>query len=179
MKLIAKITDENIGESFSELINPKTRTAVRTILLDNNNNIAILHKKSKNEYKLIGGGVDDGENLEEALKREALEESGCTINILSCMGYIEEYRSKMNFYQKSYIYLSKVVENTHNLHLTQKEKDEEAELCWFKPQQALELMRESYNNLCPSKYSNLYSTKLIVARDTTILDYYLQSLNKL
>lgn len=97
MELIAKITDENIGEKFTELKNPKTRTAVRTILLDNNSNIAILHKKNKNEYKLIGGGVDEGENLEQALVRETLEESGCEINIISYLGFVEEYRSQKNF----------------------------------------------------------------------------------
>lgn len=177
MELIAKITDENIGENYSELVNPKTRTAVRTILLDDKGNMAILHKKLKNEYKLIGGGVDEGENLEEALKRETLEEAGCKINILSYLGYVEEFRSKMNFYQKSYIYVSEVTENTHNLHLTQKEKDEGSELCWFKPQEALEIMKKSYENLQPSKYSNLYSTKLIVTRDSTILNYYLKSVN--
>lgn len=53
MELIAKITDENIGEKFTELKNPKTRTAVRTILLDNDGNIAILHKKNKNVADLI------------------------------------------------------------------------------------------------------------------------------
>ena len=174
MELIAKITDENIGESFTEIKNPKTRTAVRTILLDNDGNIAILHKKNKNEYKLIGGGVDEGENLEQALVRETLEESGCEINIISYLGFVEEYRSKKNFYQKSYIYVSQVTKNTHQLHLTKKEQEEGSELCWFTPEEALKIMKESYNKLIPSKYSDLYSTKIIVTRDSTILKYYIE-----
>ena len=36
-------------------------------------------------------------DYEEALKRETLEEAGCKIEILNELGYIEEYRGKMNF----------------------------------------------------------------------------------
>lgn len=35
-------------------------------------------------------------------------------------------------------------------------------------------MKESYNKLIPSKYSDLYSTKIIVTRDSTILKYYIE-----
>lgn len=175
MNLIAKITDKDIGENFSELENPNTRIAVRTILLDNYGNIGILHKTLKNEYKLIGGGVDEGEDLEDSLKRETLEESGCEIDILSYLGYVEEYRSQKNFFQKSHIYVCKVTNDTHHLHLTQKEQDEGSELCWIKPQEALEIMEKSFSNLRASKYSDLYSTKIIVARDSAILKYYIEN----
>lgn len=178
MNLIAKITDENIGEISIEMNNPNTRIAVRTILLDENGNIGILHKTIKNEYKLVGGGVDEGENLEEALRRETLEESGCKIDIISYLGYIEELRSKKNFYQKSYIYVCKVIENTHHLDLTQKEKEEGAEICWLQPNEALEIMKTSFHKLKPSKYADLYATNFVVTRDISILKYYIENCNK-
>lgn len=179
MKLIAKITDEDIGEKFTGVNNPKTRIAVRTILSDKNGRIAILNKQAKNEFKLVGGGVDEDESLEEALRREILEEAGCEVKIISYLGFLEEFRSKENFYQKSHIYITKVVKDTKQLHLTKKEKDEGARLCWFKPEEALEIMKKSYNKLLPSKYSDLYATEFIVKRDYTILDYCIRNvLNK-
>ena len=88
MNFIGRISDSDIGEKEVICENPNTRTAVRVILINNDNKIAILHKKNKNEYKLVGGGVDEGEDYEEALKRETLEEAGCKIEILNELGEV-------------------------------------------------------------------------------------------
>ena len=53
MKLIGKISDIDIGEEEIICKNPKNRTAVRVILINDDNKIAILYKKNKNEYKLV------------------------------------------------------------------------------------------------------------------------------
>lgn len=175
MKCIAKITDKNIGEKIYTTNNPSTRTAVRAILLNSENKIALLHKVVKNEYKLIGGGLEDNESLEQALEREVLEETGCTMQIISELGYVIEYRTKDNFIQTSYIYVCRVSSNTRVLHLTKEELDECAELCWFKPEIALKKISKSYTNLIPSKYSNIYSSKMLIKRDETILKYYIDN----
>lgn len=175
MKLIAKITDADIGEKIYEIDNPTTRKAVRTILLNDLGEIALLHKVKKNEYKLIGGGVENQETLQQALRREVLEESGCEINILKELGYVEEYRTFNNFVQTSYVYVAEVSKDTKKLHLTEQEKDEGSELCWYTPEIALKQINDSYEKLIPSKYSNLYSSKLIIKRDSSILKYYIEN----
>ena len=175
MELITKITDADVGEKVYELNNPTTRKAARTILINDSGEIALLHKTKKNEYKLIGGGIEKEENIEQALRREILEESGCEVEILNNLGYVEEYKTADNFVQTSYIYVTKVVNNTENLHLTKQEKDEGSELCWFKPDVALKQIDESYNKLVPSEYSNLYSSKFVIKRDVAILNYYIQN----
>ena len=175
MNLIEKITDKNIGEEERKIDNPRTRTAVRTILLNDEGKIALLHKKNNREYKLIGGGVDKGETFIEALKREVLEEAGCEIKIISELGYIEEYRTRDNFTQTSYSYITRVTNDTKQLHLTKKEMEEGAELCWYEPNLALQKIVESYNNILPSKYSDLYNTKFIIKRDERILQYYISN----
>ena len=175
MELITKITDADIGEKVYEINNPTTRKAVRTILLNDLGEIAILHKAEKNEYKLIGGGVENDETLEQALRREVLEESGCEINILKELGYVEEYRTINNFVQTSYVYVTKVSNDTKKLHLTKQEKDEGAELCWFKPDVALKHISDSYEKLIPSKYSSLYGSKIVIKRDSSILKYYIEN----
>ena len=47
MKLIGKISDIDIGEEEIICKNPKNRTAVRVILINDDNKIAILYKKNK------------------------------------------------------------------------------------------------------------------------------------
>lgn len=175
MELIAKITDEDIGEKIYEINNPVTRKAVRAILINDSGEIAILHKSKKNEYKLIGGGVEKNENLEQALRREVLEESGCEMQIIKELGYTEEYKTLNNFIQISYIYVAKVLNNTNELHLTQQEKDEGSKLCWYKPNIAIKQITESYEKLKPSKYDSLYSTRFVIKRDEAILKYYIQN----
>lgn len=70
MNLLFKITDEDVGEKIYPMNNPDTRNAVRVILTNDSGQIALLNKQKKNEFKLIGGGADDGETLIDALKRE-------------------------------------------------------------------------------------------------------------
>lgn len=175
MECILKINDEIIGEKVYEIKNPKTREAVRTILFNHKGEIAILHKKNKNEYKLIGGGIEKDESLEKALKREVIEEAGCEIKNIEKLGYVEELRTINNFMQISYIYISEVEKDKKELNFTKQEKDEGAELCWLLPEVALEYIKKSYDKLIPSKYSDLYNSKMVIKRDELILEYYLKN----
>lgn len=47
MKLIAKITDKDIGMDIVDYENPQIRRAARGIVLNENGEIALLHKKIK------------------------------------------------------------------------------------------------------------------------------------
>ena len=49
------------------------------------------------------------------------------------MGTTEEYKTLDNFKQISYIFVGKVLEDTKQLNVTQKEKDEGAKLVWETP----------------------------------------------
>lgn len=172
MELISKVTDTDIGEQTKIMNEPSKRIAVRTILLNGKGEMALLHKAKKNEYKLIGGGVDEGESLNQALKREVLEEAGCEIEVIAELGYIEEERTRDNFTQVSYVYVAEVAKDTQQLHLTE-EEEEGAKLCWCNTEEALKKIKESYNKLIPSQYSDLYNTKFIIKRDEKILSYYI------
>lgn len=173
MKLIAKITDKEIGANIVSYENPRMRKAARGIVLNEKGEIALLHKKNKNEYKLPGGGMEGDETKELAFQREILEETGCNVEIIEYMGYTEEIKSHSSFVQTSYVFISKVTSNTHQLHLTQKEMEEGGELIWVMPEVALLLIQESFDNLKASQYDDVYSTKFIVKRDETILKEYI------
>ena len=113
------------------------------------------------------------ENPEDAFYREVAEETGCKVEIIKYLGVTEEYKYKNNFKQISYIYVSKVIEDTQKLNLTQKEKDEGAKLLWVEPIEALELIQNCINDLKDSQYEDVYATKFVVLRDRRILEYYL------
>ena len=159
--LITKITDKDFGLKFCDMEKPQL------------GKIAIFNKANKHEYKLPGGGIEENENPEDAFYREVAEETGCKVEIIKYLGVTEEYKYKNNFKQISYIYVSKVIEDTQKLNLTQKEKYEGAKLLWVEPIEALELIQNCINDLKDSQYEDVYATKFVVLRDRRILEYYL------
>ncbi len=173
-KSIATIDDESFGEENIANDEPaKVRFGARGIIVDDNNRIAIFHKKNKNEYKLPGGGIEGQESPELAFKRECLEEAGVEIQILNCLGTIKENKTKENFKQLSFVFVAKKIRDVGHLNLTQKEKDEGAEILWLNKIDALEKVKNCLGKLKASKYDSVYRTKFMVLRDTRILEEYL------
>ena len=178
MNCIRVLKDEDFGLKSIEFNNPRIRYGARGIVIRDDDKIAIFNKSNKNEYKLPGGGVDEGENIEEAFKREVMEETGCEIEIIGRLGTIEEHKSLDNFKQISHVFVGKVVNDTNKLELTQKEKDEGAKLLWVTKEEGLRLITDCYEKLKESEYENLYHSRFIVKRDKYILEYYINLENK-
>ena len=177
MNPIRILKDEDFGLESVEFNNPRIRYGARGIIIREDGKIAIFNKSNKNEYKLPGGGVDKDEDIKEAFKREALEETGCEVEIIKELGTIEEHKSLDNFKQISYLFVGKVLKDNNQLNLTQKEKDEGAKLIWVDKEEGLKLITNCFDNLKESKYENIYHSKFIVLRDRYILEYYINSLN--
>ena len=178
MNIIKTLTDENFGIKSIKIENPRHRLGARGLVFKNGK-VAILNKQSKNEYKLVGGGIEKDEDPATAFQREVLEETGCQIEIVDFLGITEEYKSQDNFRQTSYVYVANVINDTGNFNFTQKEIDEGSKLLWLDINDALKLIKESENKLVSSKYESVYHTKFIVRRYYEILKYYINNyLNK-
>ena len=175
MGLLFKLTDEDIGITPQEMNNYHIILAARGIVLREDGKIALQNKSNKNEYKLVGGGMEENEDPQIAFQREVLEEAGCEIEIIQQLGITEEYKSLQNEKQTSHIFVAKVIKDIHHLNLTEKEKDEGAKLLWVEPKEALKLITECYDKLLPSDYDDVYDTKFVVLRDRKILEYYLNN----
>lgn len=175
MKCIKKLTDEDFGLNSIPFVNPRHRFGARGIIFNNENKIAILHKIAKNEYKLIGGGINENEEPTLAFKREVLEETGCLIEIDDCLGTTEEIKTLDDFRQTSYVYVAHIIEDTGNTFYTDQEKGEGSELLWINIEEAIKLIKNSEEKVIASKYDgdmSVYHTKFIVRRDYEILKYY-------
>lgn len=179
INLIGQIKDEDIGEESKPVEKCRQRFGARGIVLRDDGKIAVFNKALKNEFKLPGGGIDEGEETAEAFKREVFEETGCKIEIIDFLGTIEEIKTQDSFKQMSYVYVGKVIEDTKILHVTEQEEKEGAKLLWELPEKALKLIKDCYDKLLPSPceadLSSVYHTKFIVRRDSKILETYLQN----
>ena len=118
------------------------RQAVRAVIM-NGNKILMANLEKTGEFKFPGGGVKENETLNEALKREVLEEVGFkVIKIIEKIGIITEFdkakEGKNYFFKMTSVYFLVEIENVQlkqNL-----EKDEEELMykpCWIDIKEAL------------------------------------------
>jgi 8-oxo-dGTP pyrophosphatase MutT (NUDIX family) len=150
------------------------RNAVRAVII-NNNNLLMAHLEKTDEYKFPGGGKNSNETIEEALKREVLEEVGYNIkNICEKIGIITEYAIAKEggnnvFKMESEYYLVKI----ENIQLEQNLEDYEKELlfkpCWVNMKTAYEKNKRNVDNNYP-KTTGI--NREIIALEKIINEYY-------
>lgn len=81
----------------------KKRISSRAIIIENGKVLTMFRRKTKNgiteEYYVApGGGIEDGETLEENVKRELSEELNVEIEIIGYLGNIEYDTNIANFF---------------------------------------------------------------------------------
>lgn len=79
------------------------RISSRAVIIENGKVLTIFRRKTKNgvteEYYVVpGGGIEDGETLEENVKRELSEELNVEIEIIGYLGTIEYDTNIANFF---------------------------------------------------------------------------------
>lgn len=113
MKIIKTITDfDIIGKSGLSQALP--RVTVRAILKNKDGKYALIHTDGFGIYAFVGGGVEDGESLVTALKREVFEETGCTCDKIVDLGCVIENRNYCDYVQHNYYFF--VTTESTNIH---------------------------------------------------------------
>ncbi len=106
MNILKTIRDKDVGSPVVAPEKFRGREASRAIVFDQEKKIALLHSTKNHFHKLPGGGVEEGEDIKMALRREVLEEIGCEIENIRELGIIEEYRNKFELHQLSYCFIT-------------------------------------------------------------------------
>ena len=111
MEVLAKLTDNEYKDNGYD----HTRHIVRAFILNENNEILMHHLFADDPFghrdylETVGGGVKEGETLEQALAREIKEEAGLEVVILKEIGIVEDFYNFIHRKNINYYYLCKKV----------------------------------------------------------------------
>jgi 8-oxo-dGTP diphosphatase len=166
MNLLITLNPENASEAEAQTYS--LRQAVRAVVLDQHNHIALLYVANRNYYKLPGGGIEPGESYAAALQRECLEEIGCNIERIGDLGKIVEYRRFCRLKQISYCYLAKIKGIKTAPHFTTSETEKGFAVKWLSYPKALSLLSKS-------QATDIEGHLYITPRDTLILNKAISS----
>ncbi len=87
----------------------EVRNAARMVVLDGEGKVAIINVGEAEYYKISGGGIEEGEDILEAAKREAREETGCETEVIGKLGRIETDIAGWNLHDVSDGFVGRIV----------------------------------------------------------------------
>jgi len=117
------------------------RKAVRAVVMDDLEKIALLHVSKNKYHKLPGGGVEKEEDDMSALKRECLEEIGYAIDVDKKIGWIIEYQKKGTVRQYSQCYRAHSVGDKKTPVFTKEEMNAGFIPLGVSPEEAIDLLK--------------------------------------
>jgi 8-oxo-dGTP diphosphatase len=115
------------------------RKSTRVVALRPSGEIAVIHVKVGNYYKLPGGGIEPDERHSDAALREVKEETGAVVALRGdYFATTEEFR--FHLHQTSYCYLADVLDDTGEPCLTEEELADGFTYQWMDIYNAMEAM---------------------------------------
>lgn len=147
------------------------RPSVRGIII-RGNTIAMMHSLKYDYYKLPGGGIEEGESLEETLIREVKEESGLVVKESSIKEFgmvrrIEKGMIEDIFIQENYYFLCEAEEKLEEQNLDDYESDERFTLEFVTVEQVLDVN----NNHDHGEKVNAQTFRGMLDRENIVLQF--------
>ncbi len=162
MKTIASLND-SVLLGRQGLSKARPRRAARAIVKNKDGLYAVMYYEKFGLYSLPGGGIEDGEPVRTALRRELAEETGVICKKIREVGTVVENRACHNFTQINHYFFA-LVAHIGISALTKKEQAAGVTAKWCGFDELYELITSPEHKSEQRKY--------IQARDKAALDEY-------
>lgn len=164
MKLLCELNDRIIlGQPGRSLAIP--RVTARAIVRNAEGLYAVMYAGKFHLYSLPGGGIEEGEDLITALRREILEETGCQCDRIRELGKVKENRACQDYTQISYYYVVDTCQSPQPIRLTEAEQRSRTAVQWRTLEEVTRLICAPEHNTVQRKY--------LQARDAAALRAYM------
>lgn len=163
MKQICELNDKIIlGQDGLSSMAP--RLTARAIVKNQDGLYAVMYADKFKLHSLPGGGVEDGEDVLTALRREVYEETGCVCDEIQELGIVAENRASLDYTQINYYFVVTTTHTPGENHLTEAEQDSRTIVKWETFDEMVRLINEQEFDRVQGKY--------LKARDVAALREY-------
>ncbi|WP_165861180.1 NUDIX hydrolase [Paenibacillus paeoniae] len=167
MELLREIYERELGLSGRDGSSRRhggnfwMRRTVRGIIFNARYEVALLHIKNGNYYKLPGGGLKGSESLEMAMQRKVREELDAKVELTDHIGLVIEYRDERELLQFSYGYVGQILNTEKEPERSEEGIEPGSVLSWHSLKDAIGLME--------GKKPTTYEGQFIQERDLCFL----------
>lgn len=167
---IAEISDKDFGFNTPKEKTDKIRFCVRVLLFNDEDEICVVKSEKYGYMQLPGGGIEDGESIIEALRRETEEETGFLIDNIEPIGFTLERREDIRNTHSwgrdiSYVFKASP-SNEVGTHYMEDEKAEGFKPIWISLDDFITEQERNEGEI--ESYSGCFSNR----RDLRIAQYY-------
>ena len=163
MKRICELNDKIILGTDG-LSTKAPRITARAIVKNQDGLYAVMYADKFRLHSLPGGGVEDGEDVLTALRREVYEETGCVCDEIRELGIISENRGSLDYTQINHYFVVTTTHTPGENHLTEAEQDSRTVLKWVAFDELVRLISDQEFDRVQAKY--------LKARDVAALQEY-------
>ena len=140
------------------------RITARAVVKNQDGLYAVMYADKFMLHSLPGGGVEDGEDVQIALRREVYEETGCVCDEIQELGIVAENRASLDYTQINYYFVVTTSHTPGENHLTEAEQDSRTVVEWYTFDEMVRLINEQEFDRVQGKY--------LKARDVVALREY-------
>lgn len=146
----------------------ENRPTGKAIVFDNENKVALVGTKVNSFYQLPGGGIDQGESIENGIIRECLEEIGCNVNLENEVGQIDDYRNRDKKHCINHCYTARLIGKKGELTLTEDEAKNGLHVVWVPLDEAVSILEKEVEQVKRGEVT-FYNTAFNILRDFKFL----------
>ena len=163
MKQICELNDKIVlGTEGLSIKTP--RITARAIVKNQDGLYAVMYADKFKLHSLPGGGVEDGEDVLTALRREVYEETGCVCDEIQELGIVSENRASLDYTQINHYFVVTTNHSSCENHLTESEQANRTVVKWVTFDEVIRLINEQEFDRVQAKY--------LKARDVVALREY-------